>query len=104
MNKVHIIGVPITATNLEECVAYISQNIQATQGKYICVSNVHTVVLARENSEYFKIQEKAIMALPDGKPLSFLGRRLAPNMGRVTGPDLMRKMLNEPGLRHFYGE
>lgn len=45
--------------------------------------------------------------MPDGKPLSVIGRKKFPQMNRVTGPDLMRRLFEESKekkIRHyFYG-
>ena len=77
-------------------------------GHYICVSNVHTTVTAYEDEAYRKVQNGAVMALPDGGPLSkYCRKRGYPDARRVTGPDLMKNILfwsAEKGWRHyFYG-
>lgn len=94
LRRVNIIGVPITATNLTACVDYLTENIESIRGEYVCVSNVHTTVMARDNPAYMEIQTNSLMSVPDGKPLSVLGRRKASKMARVTGPDLMREILS----------
>lgn len=105
--RVPIIGVPITATNLNDCVAYLRQNLDLARGSYICVSNVHTTVMARENPAYLAVQSRSLMSIPDGKPLSVIGRKTFTDMDRVTGPKLMKKlfqMSEKDGTRHyFYG-
>lgn len=105
--RVPIIGVPITATNLDDCVAYLRQNIDLARGRYVCVSNVHTTVMARETPSYFDVQNGSMMAIPDGKPLSVIGRKTAPGMERVSGPQLMKTIFEDSedaGFRHyFYG-
>jgi len=74
----------------------------------MCVSNVHTTVTAYENPEYCKIQNGGIMAIPDGGPLSSIGRKRGyGNMQRTTGPSYMEEVLKmspEKGWSHyFYG-
>ena len=104
-NRVKIIGVPISAVNMNDCVNNIFENFNNTRGKYICVSNVHTVVIAHDNPVYLKVQTDSFMSLPDGKPLSVVGKRKYPQMDRVTGPDLMRRILKESKtkkFRHFF--
>ena len=106
-SRVDVIGVPITATNMGECLGYIEDNLDDIRGGYICVSNAHTCVMAHDDPTYWDVQAGSVMSVPDGKPLSVIGRREHPSMGRVTGPDLMREIFEaslERGWRHyFYG-
>lgn len=105
LQRVDIIGVPISAVNMESCVENIFEDFEKTRGKYICVSNVHTTVMAHDDPEYYKVQSESFMSVPDGKPLSVVGKRRYPNMGRVTGPDLMRRIFEESKkrkIRHFF--
>lgn len=104
-NRVSIIGVPISAVNMESCVDNIFRDFETTRGQYICVSNVHTTVMAHDDPTYYKAQAESFMAVPDGKPLSIVGKKQFPEMDRVTGPDLMRKifeMSEKRPLRHFF--
>lgn len=100
-----IIGVPISAVNMESCVDIIFRDFDAARGKYICVSNVHTTVTAHDDPMYKKVQSESFLSVPDGKPLSVVGRKQFPGMDRVTGPDLMRRIFEESEsrpLRHFF--
>lgn len=103
--RTNVIGVPITATNLDECLTYIDENLDGMRGSYICVSNAHACVMAHDDPAYWMVQASSVMSVPDGKPLSVIGRREYPSMGRVTGPDLMRKVFEASsahGWRHFF--
>lgn len=106
--RVDVIGVPITATNMGDCLALLSERLDDMRGRYVCVSNAHTCVMAHDDPEYWEAQAGSVMSLPDGKPLSVVGSRRVPTMGRVTGPDLMREVLAmsaERGWSHyFYGD
>ena len=106
-NRVDIIGVPISAVNMESTVFNIFEDFDAARGQYICVSNVHTTVMAHDDPEYWRVQAESFMSVPDGKPLSVIGKKQYPEMNRVTGPDLMRRIFvesRERDLRHyFYG-
>lgn len=104
----NILGVKIAAIDMEWLVDYLGDNIDALSGDYICVSNVHTTVTAYEDSEYLKVQNGGIMAIPDGGPLSSVGQRRGfKNMKRTAGPSLMGEIFKisaEKGYRHyFYG-
>lgn len=107
VNKVSILGVNIACVNMQQTLYLITNNLEKIRGKYICVSNVHTTVMANENIEYMNIQNSSYLSLPDGKPLSIVGRRKGKKIDRVTGPDLMEelfKVSEEQGYRHyFYG-
>lgn len=108
MKTCNILGVNINVTNISDTVNYICENINELKGNYICVSNVHTTVMAYENEKYRKIQNSGIMALPDGGPLSTVSRKKGfKDAERVTGPDLMGevfKISEEKGYTHyFYG-
>lgn len=102
----NIMGVNIAVTNMEKTVNKIKDNLAEWSGKYICVSNVHTTVTASEDEAYKDIQNKAVISLPDGGPLSKFSREQGyEGAARVTGPDLMQRMLNdsaENGWRHFF--
>ena len=105
--RVKIIGVPISAVNMESCIDEIFSNWDKARGDYICVSNVHTTVMAHDDEQYMAVQSNSFLSLPDGKPLSVVGRKQCPQMDRVTGPSLMEEIFRisvEKELRHyFYG-
>ncbi|MEK4424513.1 WecB/TagA/CpsF family glycosyltransferase [Solibacillus sp. FSL K6-1523] len=108
-----IIGVHIAAINMKWLMEFLANNLRGTlenilAGQYICVCNVHATVMANEDSEYRRIQNESLMSIPDGGPLSTIGRRRGhKNMERTTGPDLMEEVFKqsvENEYKHyFYG-
>lgn len=107
-DRVNIIGVPISAVNMEECLEFIDENFNKLSGEYICASNVHTTVMAHENNEYLKAQSESAISLPDGKPLSVVGKKKGfVNMEKVTGTHFMQNIFTDKRFadkRHyFYG-
>lgn len=103
-----ILGVQIAAVNMEQILRIVKKQYQKWSGSYICVANVHTTVMSYEDPEYRKIQNRAVLALPDGMPLSVLCKKRGFHKAeRVTGPDFMLEMLRlseTEGYRHyFYG-
>lgn len=103
-----ILGTNINVTNMEDTIAYITEHLESLKGDYICVSNVHTTVMAYRDKAYRKVQNSGAMALPDGQPLSIVSRRRGfSEARRVPGPDLMPAILDlsqKTGYRHyFYG-
>lgn len=108
METCNILGVNIAVTNMNDTVRYIEDNLEKLKGNYICVSNVHTTVMAYESEEYMKIQNGGALALPDGGPLSTLSRTKGfKKAERVTGPDLMGEIFelseNAGYTHYFYG-
>ena len=104
----NIMGVNIAAINMEWLLDYLDKNLADIKGDYICVSNVHTTVTSYEDASYCAIQNGGLMAIPDGGPLSSIGRkRGCEKMERTTGPSLMGEIFKisaEKGYRHyFYG-
>lgn len=104
----NILGVNIAAINMKWLLEYLDKNISKVKGDYICVSNVHTTATSYEDEEYCAIQNGGLMAIPDGGPLSSVGRKRGySHMERTTGPSLMGEIFKvsaEKGYRHyFYG-
>lgn len=103
-----ILETNINVTNMEDTIAYITEHLDQLKGDYICVSNVHTTVMAYRDKDYRRVQNSAAMALPDGQPLSIVSRKRGFSQAkRVPGPDLMPAILDlsqKTGYRHyFYG-
>lgn len=103
-----IMGVKVAAINMQWLLNYTIKNIKQLSGDYMCVSNVHTTVTAYETPDYLAVQNGGIMAIPDGGPLSALGRKRGySKMERVTGPSYMEEIMKiseKYGYSHyFYG-
>ena len=71
----NILSVDIAAVNMDWLLEFTEKHIRALSGDYLCVSNVHTTVTAYEDEEYRAVQNGGVMAIPDGGPLSAVGRR-----------------------------
>ena len=103
-----ILGVNVAVTNMQEAVELIVSQIDEISGEYVCLSNVHTTVMAKGNEAYRNIQNSAFLALPDGSPLALVQRlRGYQGAAQVAGPDLMPalwKATEETEIGHyFYG-
>ncbi len=104
----NIMGVHVAAINMKWLLNFTEKNICQLSGDYICVSNVHTTVLSYEDESYRAIQNGGVMAIPDGGPLSSVGRKRGhPHMQRTTGPSYMEEILkiseNKNYRHYFYG-
>lgn len=99
-----ILGTRILVTNMADTVERIEHDMEELRGKYICVGNVHTTVMAHDDAHYHEVQKSAAFVLPDGKPLSVYSRKHGfPEAERVTGPDLMLELFaRENGLKHYF--
>lgn len=92
VNKSHIpvcniLGVNIAAIDMSWLLDFTDKHIKELSGDYMCVSNVHTTVIAFEDSSYRDVQNNGILAMPDGGPLSTVGRKRGfKNMKRIIGP------------------
>ncbi len=108
VERIKIIGVDISVVNFDSAQKYLFDNFDLARGKYICAANVHTTVTAHEDKDYRKVQNSSFLTLPDGKPLSVVGKKRGKSsMGRVTGPDFLEEVLrrteNTEMKHYFYG-
>lgn len=104
----NIMGVDIAAINMDWLLEFTYRNIGELSGDYCCVSNVHTTVMSYKDGKYCEVQNGGVLAIPDGGPLSTVGRsRGYKTMERIAGPDYMKLVLLasvKKGYRHyFYG-
>lgn len=98
----------IAEIDMQLLLDFTIKNIKEISNEYICVANVHTTVMSFEDEKYRNIQNQAMLAMPDGGPLSSLGRKRGyTKMKRTTGPSYMEeifKISDERGYKHyFYG-
>lgn len=103
-----ILGVNVAVTNMQDTVNLIINHIDELRGQFICLTNVHTTILAHDSEAYRAIQNAAFLALPDGSPLALVHRLRGYKEARqVPGPDLMPALWNATAgteIKHyFYG-
>ena len=102
----NIMGVNLAAINMSWLIEFTRKYIKELSGDYLCVSNVHTTVMSYDDESYCAVQNGGIMAIPDGGPLSSVGRKRGfTQMERTTGPDYLKEILDisvEEGYRHFF--
>ena len=105
-NHFDVLGCEISTTNFEGAFAAVLNGIKSGDGGYVCFSNVHTVVTSIKNERLRQITNQALLAMPDGKPLSVIGRvRDKLQVAQVAGPDFMPYFFGcANGIKHyFYG-
>jgi N-acetylglucosaminyldiphosphoundecaprenol N-acetyl-beta-D-mannosaminyltransferase len=106
--RVNILGVGISATNLQQAVDLIEGWVARRQPHYVNVCTVHTIMECQQAPRLRRIVNESGLSTPDGMPLVWLsqwaGHRSA---NRVYGPDLMLALCDRAqatGTRHyFYG-
>lgn len=108
IKKCNILGVNIASVNMSTLIKYVRDNFKELSGKYICVSNVHTVITAYDDKNYMNIQNSSALSIPDGGPLSSYGRKHGfKDMDRTTGPDFFYEILKISEVNnykhYFYG-
>lgn len=106
--RANVLGVRISAVNLAIAVGLAEKWIAHGNPGYVCVTGVHGVMEAYSDSEFRRILNCAIITLPDGMPMSWVGHLQGfRDMDRVFGPDFMSAMCRlsvERGYRNFlYG-
>jgi len=106
--RCNVLGVGISAVNLDSAAELINRWISTRQNQYVCITGVHGVMESQSDPILRQIHNKAGMVTPDGMPMVWLNKMAGnSNVGRVYGPDLMLKLCREGrerGIRHyFYG-
>ncbi len=105
-DRFDVLGSMISVTEPEDAVEAVIDRVSSGEGGYICFSNVHTVVTAMKDHKLRKITNQSFMSMPDGKPLSLVGRvRDKLPVDQVAGPDFMPNFFSSAkGIKHyFYG-
>ena len=104
--RVNVLGVGISALNLDLAVAKVAEALEQKRKGYICVTGVHGVSEAQEDSAFRTILNRAFLNTPDGMPMVWMGKlRGIREMGRVYGPDLMLRLFElsqSRGFTHFF--
>ncbi len=106
--RVDVLGAGISCIDMNDAHYAIREWIKKRQQRYVCVTNVHSVMESLRNPKLRDILNRSGLSTPDGMPLVWLcrwgGQR---RTQRVYGPDLMMSVCESgqaEGYRHFlYG-
>jgi len=106
--RTDILGVGVSAINMEMALDAIDQWIAERQREYVCITGVHGVIESQNDPELRDILNRAGLVTPDGMPLVWVSRlKRQRHVSRVYGPDLMTDLCAgsvSKGYRHFlYG-
>ena len=106
IERVNVLGVGISAINLQTALTAIGDAVCARRKGYICVTGVHGVMEAQVDATLRRILNQAFLCTPDGMPMVWMGwLRGHREMSRVYGPDLMLEVCawsGKSGCRHFF--
>ena len=104
--RINVLGVGISAINLEEAVREIEGWVADGSRRYVNVCTVHTVMECQNHARLRAIVNSSGLSTPDGMPLVWLSRLHGfRQAGRVYGPDLMLEVCDRSlvtGHRHFF--
>lgn len=104
--RVDVLGVHVTAVDIDEAIRVIERWIDQRTGTYVCVTGAHGIIESRRRPDLRAIHNAAGMVAPDGMPLVWVARLLGHSQTRrVYGPDLMRRLSavsEQRGYRQFY--
>ncbi len=108
MQKQFLIKSWITNASYNQVCQYVIEWAKRRESSYVCIANVHMLVEALFDNEFNNLLNKAVIATPDGKPLSVLMNWLyGTHQERITGPDLMLSLLTQAAQEKipvfFYG-
>lgn len=87
-----VLNADIDVIDWDEATGRIHAWAQAGESRYVCITNVHSVVTATQDTDFGQVVCKADMATPDGAPVAWMLRKLGfAGQQRINGPDLMWK-------------
>lgn len=106
--RVNILGVGVSAINMDMAIETIDQWIIKRQRNYVCITGVHGIIESQSDQRLQQIHNQAGLVTPDGMPLVWVSRlRNYRHVQRVYGPDLMsevcRKSVSRGHCHFLYG-
>jgi N-acetylglucosaminyldiphosphoundecaprenol N-acetyl-beta-D-mannosaminyltransferase len=101
-----VLGIRVKATQIPDLIADMESVIQTRQlAKPFVFANVHVIMEAQHDPEFKTLLNDSVV-VPDGKPLTWIGRKRGFDLPRrVYGPDLMIdffRSTKDKGYRHFF--
>ena len=91
--RANVLGVGISAIDLEEGVSFLQHALESGKYGYVCVTGVHGVMEAQRDPCLRDILNSSLLNTPDGMPTVWIGRLQGfSRMGRVFGPELMLRV------------
>ena len=95
-----VLGARINALGWRETLDVLAGWVARRESRYVCISNVHMVMTAREDKGLAEAMSASDMATPDGAPVAWMLRRLGfADQPRISGMELMLACLKEAAAR-----
>ena len=102
LQRVNVLGVGVSAINLDAALAAISGALASRTKGYVCVTGVHGVMESQRDPALRGILNGAFLNTPDGMPMVWAGKlRGFREMDRVYGPDLMHLVCDWSRQRNY---
>jgi len=108
VERYSVIGSSISRETIASALDRVLVQCDDGGGGYVCFTNAHVAVMAREDPGLRDVINGSFLSLPDGKPVYLSGKiRGITELEHIPGPDFFRKLLaseKSPKLRHYlYG-
>jgi len=104
--RVNVLGVGISALNLDGAVEALAQARAAGRRGFVTITGAHGVIESQDDPSLRHIHNASLLSTPDGMPMVWMGRLQGfGTMGRVYGPDLMERIMSwslESGATHYF--
>jgi N-acetylglucosaminyldiphosphoundecaprenol N-acetyl-beta-D-mannosaminyltransferase len=92
----NLIGTPVCTLSFNEQIGLMISWAKNFQSKVVCVSNVHMLIEAWQNSHFADVLHRADLVTPDGMPLVWMLKLLgAKRSQRVAGMDIFRAVCEQ---------
>ena len=89
-STVNVLGTPLSLIDYDATLDWMDAMVAAEQTGYVCVCNVHAVMVAAEDPELRSALLGSSVNVPDGQPLVWAMNALGHHLdSRVYGPELM---------------
>ena len=72
--RVNVLGIGVSAINLDSAEALVVQAAERKRKGYVCVTGVHGVSEARQDETFRRILNDSFLNTPDGMPMVWMGR------------------------------
>ena len=96
-----VLTADIDVITWEDAIGRIGNWASRKESRYICITNVHSVVTSGQDSSFGDVVRNADMVTPDGAPVAWMMRRLGfDHQERINGPDLMWKYCERAARRN----
>jgi len=105
-NRYNVIGNKISQLTMSRALESVIKRVKTGEGGYVCFTNVHVSVMARENPDIQTIINQSFLTLPDGKPVYWVGKMQGlDELEHIPGPDFFPELISikaDPPLKHYF--